>query len=61
MLISMPRASKPLTAASRHMGTIRITDSGKAQLSYWAASTRKTNTTEAANTIKPVLPAARSW
>jgi hypothetical protein len=32
------------------MGTIRITDSGSDQLSYCAASTRKTKTTEAAKT-----------
>ena len=53
MLMSMPRASRPLTAASRHIGTMRMTESGSAQLSYCAASTRKTKTTEAAKTSKP--------
>ena len=50
MLTSMPRSSRPLTAASRHIGTIRITASGRLQLSYCAASTRKTKTIEAPKT-----------
>ena len=33
------------SAASRHIGTTRMTASGSGQLSYCAASTRKTNTT----------------
>ena len=49
----MPRKSRPLTAASRHIGTIRITASGSVQLSYCAASSRKTKTTEAAKMSRP--------
>ena len=56
----MPRIKSPLTAASRHIGTIRITASGSAQLSYCAASSRNTNTTDAPNTKMAVLPAAFS-
>ena len=56
----MPRSSRPLTAASRHIGTIRITASGSVQLSYCAASSRKTNTTEAAKISRPELPASFS-
>ena len=33
-------------ALSKHMGTIRMIASGKTQLSYCAASTRKTNSTQ---------------
>ena len=35
---------------SRHIGTTRMTASGSVQLSYWAASTRNTNTTARAKT-----------
>ncbi len=38
----------PVTEQSKHIGTTRITASGSVQLSYWAASTRKTNTTASA-------------
>ena len=58
--MSMPRRPRPLTAASRHIGTIRITASGSVQLSYWAASTRNTQIAAATNTSSPVLPAWRS-
>ena len=44
-------------AASRHIGTIRMMASGSDQLSYCAASTRKTNTTASGKTslVKQVL------
>ena len=35
----------PIMAASRHMGTISTTASGRVKASYCAASTRKTKTT----------------
>ena len=39
----------PVIAASKHIGTIRMIDSGSDQLSYWAASTRNTKTTASGN------------
>ena len=36
----------PASEPSTHIGTTRITASGSDQLSYWAASTRNTNTTD---------------
>ena len=45
-----------MMALSRHIGTTRITASGSDQLSYWAASTRKTMTTAKAKIIIAVLP-----
>ncbi len=56
----MPRSSTPLIAASRHIGTIRITASGSSTLSYCAASSRNTNTTARLNAITAVLPATFS-
>ena len=41
----------PIIAASMHIGTIRMTASGSSQLSYSAASSRKTNTTASPNAI----------
>ena len=43
--------------ANKHMGTTRITASGIDQLSYWAASTRKTMSTARAKMYMAVLPA----
>ncbi len=57
----MPRSSTPEMAATRHIGTIRITASGSIQLSYWAASSRKTNTTASPNATGAVLPAMICW
>src|SRR3546814_1820512 len=42
---------------SSDLGTIRMIANGSIRLSNWAASTRKTNSTAAANTIKAALPA----
>ena len=50
----------PTTALSRHIGTTRMIASGIDQLSYWAASTRKTITTAKPKTIMAVLPACSS-
>ena len=58
MLISMRAIITPSTEQRRHMGTTRITAMGIDQLSYWAASTKNTNTTARAKTIMAVLPAA---
>ena len=44
-------SSTPTTEQSRHIGTTRITASGSDQLSYSAASARKTHTTASAKTI----------
>ena len=49
--------STPATEQSRHIGTTRITASGSDQLSYSAASARKTQTTASAKTYIAVLPA----
>ncbi len=46
----------PVMAHSRHIGTTRMTASGSDQLSYCAASTRKTSTTASTNTHMAVLP-----
>ena len=47
----------PVTAASRHMGTTRMTASGSRQLSYLAASTRYTSTVPRPKMRKAMLPA----
>ena len=51
MLMSMRAIATPTTLDSRHIGTTRITASGRAQFSYRAASTRNTNTTAMGKTI----------
>ena len=43
---SIPANCTPKIEHNRHIGTTRITASGSFQLSYWAASTRNTNTTD---------------
>ena len=48
--------STPTVEHSRHIGTTRMTARGSDQLSYWAASTRKTSTTARANANIAVLP-----
>ena len=60
-LLSMPRRCTPAIAASRHIGTIRMIDSGRIRLSNCAASTRKTNSTAMPKTRPDVLPAAFCW
>ncbi len=47
--------------AMRHIGTMRITASGSVRLSYWAASTRNTNTTASAKAKTAVSPARSCW
>ena len=49
-----------MKALSRHIGTTRMTASGRDQLSYWAARTRKTMTTAKPKMIMAVLPACSS-
>ena len=39
----------PAMAANKHIGTMRMIDSGNDQLSYCAESTRNTNTTASGN------------
>ena len=56
-LTSMPAMFTPTSEQSRHIGTTRITASGSFQLSYCAASTRKTKITASAKTPMAVLPA----
>ncbi len=56
ILSSKPRRLTPRIAASRHIGTIRMTANGSTSDSYCAASSRKTNTTASAKTIDAVLP-----
>src|SRR5258705_73545 len=55
MLLSCPRRSTPVIEAMRRMGTMRITASGRGRLSYWAASTRNTNTTASTKAKTAVL------
>jgi hypothetical protein len=50
MLTSCPMIRTPSVAASRHIGTIRITANGSVQLPYCAASTRNTNRTQIGKT-----------
>ncbi|CFO00475.1 Uncharacterised protein [Bordetella pertussis] len=59
--LDMPSTVTSATAPSMPSGTTSITDSGMAQLSYRAASTR--NTTSSASPIRmgAWLPASRSW
>jgi hypothetical protein len=45
MLMSEWARATPASEPRMHIGTTRMTASGRAQLSYCAASTRKTNTT----------------
>ena len=63
MLLSMPRKCTPQIAESRPSGTIRITASGRPQLSYWKASTRKTISTlrGKASLVNRSLPASICW
>ena len=61
MLLSCPRKMTPVMAATRHIGTIRITASGSVRLSYCAASTRNTNTTASTKANMAVLPALICW
>ena len=56
MLMSMFAACTPKTEQSRHIGTTRMTASGSDQLSYWAASTRKTSTTASVKAYMAVFP-----
>lgn len=58
MLLSIARRFTPSSAARMHIGTIRITASGSVSASYWAASTRKTNTTASTKISADELPAA---
>jgi len=49
-----------MIALNRHSGTTRITANGSDQLSYWAASTRKTIMIAQPKMIMAVLPACSS-
>ena len=57
MLLSSFTSQIPAMDASRHMGTIRMIDRGRDQLSYCADSTRNTKTTASgkASLVKDVL------
>ncbi len=61
MLASPPVHQTPSMAASKHMGTIRITASGITQLSYNAASTRNTSSKATGNTTSAALPWLTCW
>ena len=61
MLLSPWVSHTPVMADRRPIGTIRMTASGSDQLSYCAASTRNTSTTQSGNTKIAVLPARISW
>ncbi|MNX99728.1 hypothetical protein D3C86_1321940 [compost metagenome] len=61
MLLSPRVSHTPVMAASRLIGTIRITASGSVRLSYWAASTRNTSSTHSGKIHTPALPARMSW
>ena len=59
--IAIPRIKSPVTEASRHIGTIITTASGRFQLSYCAASTRNTNRAAAPNTSRDEVPGCCCW
>ncbi|MNN96913.1 hypothetical protein D3C81_2159750 [compost metagenome] len=61
MLLSPPVRITPLIAENSTVGTIRITASGRLQLSYWAASTRKASSTQSGKMNTAVLPARICW
>ena len=56
-LLSEPLSHTPIMANSRHIGTMRITASGSAQLSYCADRIRNTSITQIGKTSSAVLPA----
>ena len=56
MLMSIWAMFTPTIEQSKHIGTTRITASGSDQLSYCAASTRKTRTTARMKANMAVLP-----
>ena len=58
MLLSMPRSITPASADSTAIGTMSTMASGRDQLSYCAASTRNTSTTQSGKTKIAVLPAS---
>ena len=45
ILLSMPLSQTPEIALNKHIGTIKMIVNGSDQLSYCAASVRKTNST----------------
>ena len=57
MLLSPRMSQTPPIALSKHIGTMRMTASGRPQLSYCAASTRNANTTQSGKMNTMVLPA----
>src|SRR5262249_32719316 len=63
MLLSIPFSQMPIMADSTHMGTMRMMANGIDQLSYWADSTRKTNSTDSGkmNGLSGSLAASISW
>ena len=61
MLLSSPMRFTPVMAASKHIGTIRITASGRVTLSYSAASSRKAKITAMTKAMEPALPAVVCW
>ncbi|MNV91880.1 hypothetical protein D3C71_1864230 [compost metagenome] len=60
MSLGMPRKVTPSTAPMTPSGTTRITANGMDQLSYSAASTRNTISTDKANSAAAWLPDSRS-
>src|ERR1700730_13818117 len=61
MSICRPRSHSARTAPSKASGTARMTMKGIDQLSYCAATKRKTNTIARAKTIAATEPAFSSW
>src|SRR5207247_5716183 len=56
ILMSIRANMTPMTEHSKHIGTTKITANGSDQLSYWAASTKKTRITASRKTNMTVLP-----
>ena len=56
-LLSPLVSQTPSIAASNPIGTIMMIDSGRARLSYCAASTRNTSSSATGNTTSDELPA----
>src|SRR3974377_924502 len=61
MLLACQRSTTPTIEATRHIGTIRMTASGRVRLSNCAASTRNTNTTANTKQKTDALPLRHPW
>ncbi|MCY1560956.1 hypothetical protein D9M68_981550 [compost metagenome] len=61
MLLSPAVSQTPSNAENTLIGTIRMTESGRVRLSYWAASTSRTSNTQSGKIHKALFPAMICW